>query len=425
MRESELRDLLERATDRIDAGDLAEAALAGTTAAHRRRRVYAAGVAAASVLVVVLAGLTLGGGGDQDPSPAPSPTPPTSSPSSSTDAELDALLALPTPPSVDPAVIQPMWDPEAVADLPGVDIGLPADLTPPDSPPALTSIPAALAVVDDEQQLFVLDAAGAWSRLAYPEQALPAEFASPASALSRDGTRIVFTGRSTLWSRDVRGGDWREVSYPDGFLALEGWQVHLEPQVAEMLRLGRKSRSWAIDLDTGTVEELGVDLGNTAWGGGDVTVRIQFTGKPYDMRVISWGIPGGPERSWRTNALHSLTGPAADQQSLAAVRGVGSYGEPREPFERNGLIALDLDDLSTRAYLPIVDPNYSYTDGGAMAVRGWLDADTVLVEVLLGGAETGIRHLFVWNVETGDLSRASQLPADLDVALASWIFASP
>lgn len=425
MSESELRDLLERATDRIDVPDLAGAALAGTAVAHRRRRTYAVGVAAASVLVVVLAGLTLGDGGRQDPSPAPSPTLPTSTPSTSSDSELDALLALPTPPPVDPAVIQPLWDPEEVTDLPGADIGLPSDLTPPVGAPELTSMPAAVAVVDDGQELFAVDPEGAWSRLAYPEEPLPTEFSSPASALSRDGTRIVFTGRTSLWSRDVRGGEWRQLPYPDGFEEMAGWQVHLDPQVAELLWLGRKSRSWYVDLDTGTFEEHSFSLDNTAWGGGDIRVRIQVTGKPYDMRVISWGIPGGAERSWRTDSLHSLTGPAADTESVAAVRGVGSYSEPREPFERNGLIALNLDDLSTRAYLPIVDPNYSYTDGGAMAARGWLTADTVLAEVVLGGAETGIRHLFVWDVETGDLSRTSQLPADLGVALATWILASP
>jgi hypothetical protein len=415
---NDLDQLFHEATDHVASPDLAGRALA---AAHRRR-VRRTAVGALSVVVL------LGGGVAwvvQDPTPkagvvdtpAPSPTPTTSP----TD-ELDALLGLPTPPPIPESVVQPQWDPRTAGALPMSDVGLPASLDPPTDAPELTSMPPAVAMVVGIDGLDLVDREGTWRRLSLPEQPLDVPSYVRTSRLSTDGTRVVFLGRRSLWSRDVRSSAWRELDYPDGFLQPDvapGRRgiPQVVPMVAEHLWLAR-DRWWFVDLDTERFEVGPGPEGAVVWGGGVFVESGKANG--YQMRLLSWGPLGEPVRSFRTDSLQSLTGLAASADSLAAVRGVGVYGDPRSSTERNGLIALRLDDLSTRAYLPVTDPGYAMTDGGLMVAEGWLDADTVLASVGLADSvsDDGVRVLFTWNVETGALARVSTLPDALAYDLA-------
>lgn len=415
---TDLDQLFRDATDHVASPDLAGRALAE---AHRRRvRRTAAGALAAVVL--------LGGGVAwvvQDPTPragvvdtpAPRPTPTTS-----TADDLDALLALPTPPPIPETVVQPLWDPRTAGALPTSDVGLPVTLDPPANAPELTSMPSAVAMVVGGDGLDLVDREGTWWRLSLPEQ--PLEVPSPVrtSRLSTDGTRVVFLGRRSLWSRDVRSSAWRELDYPDGFLQLDvgpGRRMipQVVPMVAEHLWLAR-DRWWFVDLDTERVEAGPGPQGSVVWGGGVFVDSAKAKG--YPMRLLSWGPLGDPVRSFRTDSLQSLTGLAVSTESLAAVRGVGAYGDPRAATERNGLIALRLDDLSTRAYLPVTDPGYAMTDGGLMVAEGWLDDDIVLASVGPAGGVRGEgeRVLFTWEVGSGALSRVSTVTDDLAYDLA-------
>ncbi|WP_210429033.1 hypothetical protein [Nocardioides eburneiflavus] len=88
-------------------------------------------------------------------------------------------------------------------------------------------------------------------------------------------------------------------------------------------------------------------------------------------------------------------------------------------------VALRLDDLSTRAYLPVTDPGYAIADGGLMVAEGWLDDDTVLASVgPAGGVRGGERVLFTWEVGSGALSRMSTVTDDLAYDLAVGALAS-
>lgn len=330
------------------------------------------------------------------------------------------------PPAIGEGVVQPRWDPREVTQLPSVDIGLPASLEPPTTTEPLTGMEAALALVDDQQRLFVVDASETWASLDYPEEPLD-RYGSPA-VLTVDGSRIVFSGRAALWSRELAGDEWRRIDYPAGMTLEADWGgAQLLPDDADGLWLGdpRTRRTWYVDLSDGSLTERDVDLDIATWAGERGLVRL---GVSAGQRYLAVGTPEGDETVWDTDSLHSLTGPAADEESLAAVRGVGGWSGSRGPTEQNGLIALRLDDLATRAYLPITDPTYWYTDASAMSVLAWLDDHTVLASVVpqdTGGSETGTRYLFTWDVGTAELRRVSELPAALDLSLAAPAETSP
>lgn len=422
---TELHRAFVEATDHIGSPDLAGRALAS---AHRRRvRRTAVGALAAVVL--------LGGGvawavqervpraGVVD-TPAPSPTP--------DGAKIDPS-DLPSVPAIDLAVVQPLWDPAEAGGLPWIDMGIPESLQPPtetydppiESPP-LVSIRAARAVVARDDRFYVLDTDGArgWYSLERPDESMGA--ANDDLALSRDGTIVSFAGMDGLWSRDVRSSRWRRVDYPDGFRAGSEYGVSIEAQVAEMAYLSDSRSRWQIDVQTGRADEIRVPsyVYDVEHAPGGVVLGLASPNRgPYFVRALVEMIGGGASTTvTQANALQSLTSLTADEDSLAATRGVStSPGDAPDDTWRNGLIALERDDWSTRAYLPIRDPHWAYTDAGLLAAIAWLDADTVLARVVSpdGGYDTGELTLFTWNVESGELRRVTTLPAAqrFDVAL--------
>lgn len=319
--------------------------------------------------------------------------------------------------------MQPRWDPRGVASLPVVDVGLPASLQPPSDVSGLTGIDRALALVDDGQRLSAVDGSGRWLSLPYPEVSL--DRYGDAAVLTVDGSRIVFTGRTALWWRFVDRGGWQRLAYPEDFTTQPDWGGgQMVSDRADGLWLGdpRQPRTWYVDLTSGTVEEQAGALDTATWAGDRGLVRIGIGQAP--IRHLSIGTPGEDEERWRVDDLYSLTHPASDGRSLAAARGVGGWSGSRGPTEQNGLIALSLSDLSTRAYLPFPDPSYWYTDAGAIQPLHWLDTDTVVVSVIPQdtGGETGIRYLFTWDVETGELRLASELPARLGLSVSrEWV----
>lgn len=406
---TDLHPLLDRATEHVVSPDLAGRALA---AAHSRR-VRRTAVGALAAVVLLGSGVawtvqepTPKGGVVDTPSPGPEP-----------EDRLDALMELPTPPAVPDDAVQPPWDPRTVAGLPQADIALPDVLEPPAAPPELTSIPAAAALVEEQGDVTLVDRDGGWWRLSLPEQPLDVPAYVRTSRLSTDGTRVVFLGRTSLWSRDVRSTRWREVAYPDGFLALDvpvGRRMipQVVPMVAEHLWIAR-GKWWFVDLDTGSFEVHPTPGGAVAWGGGDVYVETGVD-SDYAIRLLAWGPLGRPVRRFRADAGSWLGDVVADSESVAVVRGACS-GVDVEP----GLRAMDLDDLSTHAHLPVEDPDGEYACSGALEVVAWLDPDTVLASVrTLRGPETGQGTLFTWDVVTGELRRASRVAggAVFDVA---------
>jgi hypothetical protein len=281
-----------------------------------------------------------------------------------------------------------------------------------------------VAMVEDGQGLDLVDGDGGWHRLALPEAPLRVPFYAPTtSRLSTDGTHVVLLGRTALWSRDVRATTWRELDYPDGFLggAPRRRKVpQLVPMAGAHVVLIR-GRAWSVDLAEATIEERPAPSGPVVWGGSDVFVEADVD-NGSDVPVLGWGPLGDPLHEFRLDGLSTLaTTIAADTASVAAVRGA-CLGSHSGGLSRRALLALDLDDLSARGYLPVRDPFGDYTCGSQLLPIGWVDADTVLVSAAaVRGSEAGGRTLVTWQVETGELLRVGRAPegASYDIAVGA------
>jgi hypothetical protein len=188
---TELQDLLHRATDRIDGPDLAARALAGARRrrAHRRGIVAVVAAAAAVVAVVVSVELTTGGGARVDPPPAQSPSP-------------TPTQAVATAPAIDPARIQPVWDPRDVEGLPVTDLGVPRVME--SLVPGVVTRP--VAVLDDGERALLVSGDGRSEELPLPDGLGELRTVS----LSPDGTRLAVTGISGFFWRP-QGGAWQRV----------------------------------------------------------------------------------------------------------------------------------------------------------------------------------------------------------------------
>jgi hypothetical protein len=81
------------------------------------------------------------------------------------------------------------------------------------------------------------------------------------------------------------------------------------------------------------------------------------------------------------------------------------------------LLALELDGLTTRAFLPVKDRNHWYSDGAGLTAIGWLDDDTVLAEVQ-PRSDAATTWVVTWNVDSGDLRRVASYPADVNLTFA-------
>lgn len=158
---TDLHDLLDLATDRLDAPGLASGALA---TARRRRRNRRAGVVALAAVTLVVAGVAAAGLVGDAPS-EPEPAPPVET-------------IEPTP-----------FDPRTVEELPRSDVApqIPAVLPVPGIAPRIEDDPLDRAVlaVDDGADILLLDEDGAWHCVVVAGRT-PAD-----PALSDDGTQLA------------------------------------------------------------------------------------------------------------------------------------------------------------------------------------------------------------------------------------------
>jgi hypothetical protein len=395
---TDLRAVLELATDQIDHLDMAGTAL--TTAGRRRSRrrgviaSVAAGVVVASVAVVPR--LFDSTEPVREPTDTPAPDP-----------------QITVVPPIDENVIQETWDPRRVAELPWENRTLlPNDLTPGTS--ADRTGERLVAVVDDGRRLHVVTDGERWQDVDYPEPL----FEIPDTTVSPDGQRVIVTGASGLWSRDVDSSAWRRVAYPDGFLPQSELPARLLPNADATTYLTQGDRTWLVDLESGAAERQPFSVeGATASSTGVVGFGLEGGTRT----IVEWG---AEPRTVNADGLEYLQAPVADSGSLlAASRVNSSYYEPRTGADLDGLIVLDRTDLRTIAYLPVVDDE-GWVEGGGLRALDWLGNGTVLMSVIppdSGGQDLGTRYLVTWNPESGKLARVSSLPASYDLSLATAV----
>ncbi|MDQ4051611.1 MAG: hypothetical protein M3237_02785 [Actinomycetota bacterium] len=420
MNETDLHQVLERATDAIDSPALAAGAL--DVALRRRVRVRGSvGVGAVALVVAaVVVGLQVAGSERTQP---PLVTPPRTTETATPDAPL-----------IDPDVVAPAWDPATVPSLPlDPHLALPQVLDPPANAPALENAPlgSAVAAMDTGDAVGFVSTDGSWRTVDHPEPALEPAYVRDTVAISAGGDVLVFAGRTRLWWLDVREGEWRDVPYPQEMDLQAEWDMRLVLRTSATVEISgyamveRRSRlrTWAVELSTGTAELVPYLLDNTGFRG-ETTVRLDVV---EGRRVLFQWTGTTLHRSLFVDAFHSLLYPVVGETSVAAAREVSSFHEPREVTEWDGLIAFDLVGGRTRAYLPVRDENAWYSRGGLMPVA-WVSDDVAVIRVIpkdSGGYEAGTAYLATWNVETGALARVSSYEVTAGLVLAPDILLRP
>ncbi|GAA4382083.1 hypothetical protein [Nocardioides caricicola] len=364
---TDLRDLLDLATDRVEATGGAAAALSSA----RRRRTARRSLAATATVVVLVAGVALVGriGGDQTVEPAPAPT--------------STPTTVPVAPAIARSAIQPVWDPRGAEGLPVVELGVPRvmeSLTP-------GTVTRPVAVLDDGARAVLVSADGYSEELALPDGLGKARTVT----ISPDGRRLVAAGESGFFWREL-DGEWREVDGVPGEA-----QLTWVPDSSGVVARGWP-RAVRVDLEGGTVEELSYLKGasHIAFGPDG-----RIIGTDPEM-VVEW-LDDQELGRYRKGSLEGLILPAVGDDAIAFTRANLVLGN--QPADRDGMVVVDRETLDTRAYLPVPDDHDYYAHAEELRPLTWLSDDVLAFTVLPLDAPK--EYLLTWNVETGELSRVS------------------
>lgn len=372
MDDQDLHAVLHRATQSIDAPVLAGRAVVGARSRRARRRGLVAAATSSAVVAAVVIATHVGG----TPSVAP-PTTPSSAPASPTGVpNLDADASEPAiAPMIDPATVQPTWDPADVRDLP-LDASVSTlDVLEPSGPVGAVS-GGALVAADVDGLSWLWGADGGWRSTAYPEPAPGSPGRS--IALTPDGSELVVTGRTALWTRSTDSQRWNEVAYPSGFRTDFDYYATVAAFDDGRILLGQYRRFWLLDPD-GLATRLPFDALDEVVPAGDDVLAERFA-QPLTQVVEEWR-GGAVVRATDSSTLQSLQRPVADASSIALTRARTSFGRPAGVTESDGLLALSRDGLISRAFLPVSSAGSYYSDNNGLTALDWLDSDTVLAEV--------------------------------------------
>lgn len=382
---TDLHDLLDLATDRLEAPGLADRAL---TVAQRRRTVrrgVLASVAAVVLVVGVAVTTRLGGAPAVEPMRVPV-TSPTGVPAR-------------TAPAIAPDRIQPVWGPRGAEGQPVVELGVPRvmeSLTP-------GEVTRPVVLLDDGSRARLVSADGLVHELDLPGGLTRGRTVS----LSPDGRRLVATGAGGFFWREI-DGDWQRLGAED--VPLEA-QLSWLPDSSGVIVRGWK-RAVLVDLASGEVAEQRFLEGVSHLG---VAPDGTLVGVTEGRSVVQWRDGRETDRV-STAGLEGLVLPAVGGSDLAFARTNLSIADPPEPADRDGLLALDRETFETRAYLPVPDDHY-YVHAEDLRPLTWLDDDTLAFTVLPAGAAK--RYLMTWDVETGDISRVSCWARSFDAVFAT------
>jgi hypothetical protein len=374
---TDLHDLLDLSTNRIEAPDLVAGALAGA----RRRRTTRAGVFAGGLAAALVAGVIvvtqLGGSGPEGSGPI---TPPSVAPTTE---------ALPTAP-----VTQSPWKPRNVAELSATaDIApvLPDVVEPPAVSPWLADDPVEAAVLafwtEDSVSMLAVD--GSW-------RSVPLEGDYHGVDLTRDGTRLVIPTRTGADVWDLPTGEMTRVDQPAGFVAVDdiygGWRwVDDETLLLAGLSDGG---GWLVDVAGGEVTQVPYPSSPMYWSVDDAGAVIEGPSDFETAQFVDWAT-GQPRRIDLALDEHLSTPMRANADTIATTR---SYS----------VVILDRDDLSTRYELPFVDNNSNLVDG-RMSVVALLADGTVLLQVPVYDElpDEFSWRLVSWTPGTGDIGVVS------------------
>ena len=408
--EPHLGDVLHRATEHVAVPGLAGEAWGRARRRRVRRRAAAASLTAAAVAAAVVVGTTVVRGGG-DAVPAPQPTAPTSAPTEGLMSEQGQAIP--------DDVVQPFWDPRDAFDLPQRSSSVPRTITVPQGSPSIDGAPlgapAVLALVDGAGATHVLGADGSRRVLA----GTSASRTPP--TLSPDGTMLAQHTAAGLAVWRLLDGTATTLAYPGAPpTAEEEWPIRWHPD-GERVLVVRGRGGWSMGLDGSTEvmpypsNRFNAELRYDETG---VLVELAYDQPPYLRRqLVEWD--GAQEVSRRdTEALEHLLGASVSGDWVVAVRQDGRYQHPRMRADYNGLIVLGRDDLVARAYVPIKDDAYLLTDQLYLSTQGFLDDETVLLEVTAVDRAAGGRGawaLVAWNFAEHRFDRVTSGPPGSDL----------
>lgn len=376
---SDLRSLLENATDRIEAPRRVDRAVEESR--RRRTRARAAAATAAAVVVVLAAAgtATFLGGDPTRPGPAEVPTSP-----------------LEPAPDDGPAT-QPLWDPFTVPDLPRGDSVLPARLAPPEVPEAsVLEQPmdrVVLAWPEPGRDLRLLGSDGRWRVVPGTRDAVSGTLRPVVRpAISHDGTRVAMATLDGLLVVDVTTGtsttlDWAaELAPPWDTPPDLLWSAADDELVVRLWK-----RPWVVALD-GTTRRA-------PYRGWFAALAVDPAGpvyqNDYQLRTLL---------TWEDDRTVAET-PFLQCERMVARNGlVACTTGSLEPF-RSGPVVVDADTGDVVAYAPIRDRSSVYSDNAHLTALGFLDDETLLLLVgpadFRGDEPETEWHLVTWDFRSG------------------------
>lgn len=389
---TDLRTLMESATDRIEAPHLAGAAIAEMHRRRRRTRSALVVTAALATLAVMLGVSQLGPGDPHTDGPVDTPSTHLPQP--------DPIVS----PSADGPATQTLWDPRDLPDAPVRASTLPAELSPPDSPGAsVAEDPMAGVVVAWPQvghDLRLLGTDGRWRTVPGTRDAVAGSMYDVARpAISHGGTRVAMSTLAGILVVDVTTGE--ELIVPLPTELAPPWDTPPElrwlPGDEGFLVLQWKN-NWLVDLDgesrrapyRGVLPSIAVDPGGDVYQN-DYTLRSLIT--------------------WRGD---EVVREAPLYQCERLVAGYGMVGCTTGSLtpSQSGPLVVDPATGEVIAYAPIKDRNSLYSDNAHLTVLGFIDAETALLIAGSGdvsATQTGgdSWHLVAWEFRSGTFERIS------------------
>ncbi len=431
MTDQHLGTLLEETAASVPAPDLASLVLARTRQRRRARSVtvVAAGTALAIGIGAAVMLSDVAPSGDRQPSeqaPLPSiATDPTNPTDEADEAYADLLQNV---------AVADRWTPSRLEGLDWYASAFPRSLT--GSTSGLEEIstaplPAAVAVLSSTDSLtdLVLVGADGERRVVRIEDAvaLPGEVDDEGlgygASLARDGTQLAVLQPGEIVVVDVTTGEERRYEWPGSTQPFNRWHdtTQWSPDGSELL-VSTFAGYATLDLTDGTIQPrpFRSEPGATSYAPDGSVLAYFSTGYPNWLLRRYDGSELVAERQTLSylGLFHSMK---AGEGGIAALREVAAYSIPREPRAMSGVIILSQDG-DGRALLPMSDdastPTSPYGYLVGTEVLGWVDEQSVLISF---GRYAQGRQLVIWNFQTGELVRVSEISDDVQIHVAAGL----
>lgn len=384
MKETELHELLNRASEHQDAPELVSLAV---SISKRRLAYRRTGLAAAAAAIVVIGIVLVPRIAGPSPDPVDEPT--------SIPSPIKSAL-----PDTGPAT-QPIWNLSSIKPAPVRTTKLPQQIDfqsargPSLQEQPMSSIVAALAY---DNNLQLLDVDGTWRSVSLTTgQGVPFSVSDVVRpSISSDGTRVAVAVEAGIRVIDVSTDTERTVPWPKQFAPPWDNTLYVVWRPGDDgFIVADATRTWMVGLDGSSQK--------TPYGGH--TLGIDPEGPVYESEFKTRTLV-----TWVDGTVVNSAPFIQCERIVAGYGMVACTAGNLEPFQ-SGPVVLDPVTGDIIAYAPMKDPNAIYSDNGGLTLLGFLDKDTLLMLVgpatFQAPAPEGERVLATWQFRTGKIQRIS------------------